>query len=178
MKRIAIASVLGIALLTAACTGTAGDPKPTPTTGGDTPTSSPSASGLEALKPCDLLAESDATTLGLSAPGNAVQVASSDGCEWRAASGGGGVRAGIRAKAGVKELNLNGDKLSPTRVGKFDATKVEAADGAKNLCAIAISVTDSSSVLIIANLSLSSSDTAAACERASNAADLIAPKLS
>lgn len=178
MKRIAIASALGVALLTAGCTGTAGAPKPTPTSDGGTSTSTPAASGLEALKPCDLLAESDATTIGLSAPGNSVQVASSDGCEWRAASGGGGVRAGIRATAGVKELNLNGDKLSPIKVGKFDATKVEAADGAKNLCAIAISVTDSSSVLVIANLSLSSSDTAAACERASKAADLIAPKLS
>ncbi|MGZ3142717.1 DUF3558 domain-containing protein [Lentzea chajnantorensis] len=164
-------------MLAAGCTGTSGNANPTPTSGSSTPTSeSASASGLEALKPCDLLTQSDATSLGLPFPGKASQVGTSDGCAWNA-SGNGGVRAGIRTESGVKELNLQGDKVSQTKVGKYDATKVEAQDGAKNACTIAIAVSESSSVLVIGTLSLSSEDTAAACERSSKAAELIAPKL-
>ena len=40
MKRTLIASAIGLATLTAGCTGTPGDPKPNPTSGGATPTSS------------------------------------------------------------------------------------------------------------------------------------------
>lgn len=177
MKRTFIATVIGLAALTAGCSGTAGQANPTPTNGGSTPTSgSSSNSGLEAVKPCDLLKEADVTSLGLTYPGKAEKVATSDGCYW-SVSGNGGLRAGIRTKSGVKELNLSGDKISAIKVGKYDATKVEAQDGAKNACTIGISVSDTSSVLVIANISLTSTDTAAACDRASKAADLIAPNL-
>ncbi|MET8757477.1 DUF3558 family protein [Lentzea sp. NPDC004782] len=177
MKRIAVASMLCIALLSAGCTGTTGEAKPTPTTGGGTSTSTPAASPLDSMKPCNLLTAAEVTTAGLNNPGKEAQVATSAGCEWRAADGG-GVRAGIRTKSGVKDLNLSGDKVSEIKVGGLNATKVEAQDGAKNACTIALSVSESSSVLVIATLNLSSSDTAAACDRASKAADLIAPKLS
>ncbi|KJK47473.1 hypothetical protein UK23_20110 [Lentzea aerocolonigenes] len=177
MKRILIATTIGLAALTAGCTGTAGNPTPTPTSGGATPTTdSGSASGLEAIKPCDLLTEADVKSLGLTYPGKAKQVGTADACAWNI-SGNGGVSAGIRSKAGVNDLNLDGDKITETQVGKFKAKKVEAQDGAKNACTIGISVTESSSVLVIATLDLSSEDTAAACQRASKAADLIAPKL-
>lgn len=175
MKRILIATTIGLAALTAGCTGTTGTATPTPTNSGSTPTSD-SASGLEAIKPCDLLTEADVKTLGLTYPGKASQVGTSDGCAWNI-SGNGGVRAGVRTKSGVSDLNLDGDKITDTKVGKFDAKKVEAQDGAKNACTIAIAVSESSSVLVISNLSLSSEDTAAACDRASKAADLIASKL-
>jgi Protein of unknown function (DUF3558) len=155
MKRILIATTIGLAVLTSG---------------------SDSAAGLEAVKPCDLLTEADVKSLGLTYPGKASQVGTSDGCSWNI-SGNGGVRAGIRAKSGVKELNLDGDKITDIQVGKYNAKKVEAQDGAKNACTIGISVTESSSVLVIANLDLSSEDTAAACDRASKAAELIAPKL-
>ena len=177
MKRILIAMTIGLAVLTAGCNGMTGSPTPTPTTGGATPTSgSDSASGLEAIKPCNLLTEADVKSLGLTYPGKASQVGTSDGCSWNV-SGNGGVRAGIRTKASVKDLNLDGDKITDIKVGKFDAKQVEAQDGAKNACTIGISVSESSSVLVIANLDLSSEDTAAACDRASKAAEMIAPKL-
>lgn len=177
MKRILIATTIGMAVLTAGCTDTTGNANPTSTSGGSTATSnSDTNSGLEAVKPCDLLTEADVRSLGLTYPGEAVQVATSDGCEWTK-SGAGGVRAGIRTKSGVKDLNLDGDKISQTKIGKFDATKVEAPDGATSMCSFAISVSESSSVLVIGNVGLTSDDTAAACERASKAAELIAPKL-
>jgi len=176
MKRILIATI-GLAFLTAGCTGTAGNANPTPTNGGATPTSgSDSTSGLEAIKPCDLLTQAEVTSLGLTYPGKASQVGTSDGCAWNI-SGNGGLRAGIRTKSGVKDLNLDGDKITETKVGKFKATKVEAQDGAKNICTFAIAVSESSSVVVIGNLTATSDDTAAACDRASKAADLIAPKL-
>ncbi|SDL53610.1 Protein of unknown function [Lentzea albidocapillata subsp. violacea] len=177
MKRILIATAIGLVALTAGCTGTAGDAKPTSTTGEATPTSgSSSASGLEAVKPCDLLTEAEVTSLGLNSPGKAEQVASSDGCNWTK-SGAGGLRTGIRTKTGVADLSLDGEKITDIKVGKYDAKKVEAADRAKHLCTIAISVSESSSVVVIGNIGLTSEDTAAACERSSKAAELIAPKL-
>ncbi|GGU53461.1 DUF3558 domain-containing protein [Lentzea flava] len=177
MKRILIATLIGLSALTAACTGTTGNPTPAPTTGGGTPTSDSNASSrLKSIKPCDLLTGSDATGLGLELPGEAEKVATSDGCSWKV-TGNGRLRAGIRTESGIKDLNLQGDKVSEIKVGKYDATKVEAPDGAKSQCTIVIGVTEKSSVAVIATLNLSSEDTAAACQRASKAADLIAPKL-
>jgi hypothetical protein len=177
MKRILIATTIGLAVLTAGCTGTNGTATPTPTSG-TTPTSggSDSASGLAAVKPCDLLTQAEITSLGLDYPGEAEQVGTSDGCDWTR-SGAGGLRAGIRTTSGVKDLNLDGEKITDIKVGKYEAKKVEAADRAKHLCTIAISVSDSSSVTVIGNIGLTSEDTAAACDRASKAAELIAPKL-
>ncbi|GHH46287.1 DUF3558 family protein [Lentzea cavernae] len=177
MKRILIATTIGLAVLTAGCTGTTGNANPTSTGGDPTPTSSSeSNSGLGALKPCDLLTEAEVASLGLTYPGVAEQIASSDGCDW-SKSGAGGIRAGIRTNAGVKDLSLDGEKISDIKVGKYDAKKVEAADRAKHLCTIAISVSESSSIVVIGSSGLTSDDTAAACERSSKAAELIAPKL-
>lgn len=177
MKRILIATLIGFSALTAGCTGTTGNPTPAPTTGGGTPTSnSDSASGLKAIKPCELLIDSEATSLGFTAPGEPAKVATSDGCEWEIPANG-FLRAGIRTNAGVKDLNLDGDKISDIKVGKFAAKKVEAGGGSKATCSIWISVTETSSVSVISTLKLTSEDTAASCERATKAADLIAPKL-
>ena len=178
MNRIVIAAVIGLAALSSACTEN-GSPQPTPTTASDTPTSTSkaAASGLASMKPCDLLTESEVTSLGLRYPGEQKKVASAERCSWLV-SGNGGLAAGIRADKGAKDLDLRGDKVSKTTIGKFEATKIEAQDGAKNLCTIVISVTESASVQVIGNLDLSSTDTAGACERATKAAELIAPKLS
>lgn len=178
MKRILIATLIGFSALTAGCTGTAGNPTPTPTAGGSTPTSkADSASGLKSIKPCDLLVDSEATSLGYQVPGEPAKVASSDGCEWKV-PGNGGLRVGIRTSAGVKDLKLDGDIISDVKVGKFDAKKVEADGGSKATCSIFISAAEKSSVSVIATLKLTSEDTAAACERATKAADLVASKLS
>ncbi|WP_434439380.1 DUF3558 domain-containing protein [Lentzea sp. E54] len=177
MKRILIATTVSLTVLSAGCSSTGTTGTPTPTNGSATPTSSSNtASGLEAVKPCDLLTEAEVTSLGLKYPGEAEKVGTSDGCDW-AVSGNGGLRVGIRTDSGLKELNLDGDKVSQTRVGKYDATKVEAQDGAKNICTFAISVSETSSIVVIGNLTAASEDTAAACQRSSKAAELIAPKL-
>lgn len=176
MKRILIATTVGLAVLSAGCTGTSGNANPTPT-GGSTPTnSSDQASGLKDVKPCDLLSESEVTGLGLKYPGKAKQVGTADSCDW-AVSGNGGLQVGVRTNSGVKNLNLDGEKITQTKVGKYESTKVEAQDGAKNTCTFAIAVSESSSVVVIGSLTLTSEDTAAACERSSKAAELIAPKL-
>ncbi|WP_394615937.1 DUF3558 family protein [Lentzea sp. JNUCC 0626] len=176
MKRILVATI-GLAALTAGCTGNTVSGDPAPTSGGSTPTStSSSASGLEGVKPCDLLSEAEVTGLGLKYPGEAEQLGVAITCSWNI-SGNGGLLAGIRTKSGLADLNLSGDKISDVKVGKYDAKKVEAQDGAKNICTFAIAVSDSSSVVVIGNLTGTSDDTAAACERSSKAAELIAPKL-
>lgn len=178
MKRILIATTIGLSVLASGCTGTSTTGAPTPTTGNTTLTSvSDSTSGLEALaqKPCDLLTEAEVTSLGIKSAGEAAKVGTAEGCDWNE-SGKGGLRVGIRTKSGLKDLNAGGES-SETKVGKYDAIKVEAPDGAKGACTYLIGVSESSSVSIIGSLGLTSTDTAAACERASNAADLIAPKL-
>ncbi|GLY54445.1 DUF3558 domain-containing protein [Lentzea sp. NBRC 102530] len=176
MKRILIVAI-GLAVLTTGCTGNPVSGDPTPTGGGSTSTStSSSASGLDSVKPCDLLTEAEVTGLGLTYPGEAEQVGTADSCDWRV-SGNGGLQVGIRTKSGLADLNLVGDKVSDVKVGKYDAKKVEAQNGGKNGCTFAIGVTESSSVVVIANLKGTSEDTAGACERSSKAAELIAPKL-
>lgn len=178
MKRTLIASAIGLATLTAGCTGTIGDAKPEPTSGGTTPTSSSGTqNGLAAIKPCNLLTEADAKTIGLTHPGKEADIGTADGCDWRV-SGNGGLSASIRTKSGVKDLDFKGDKISEIAVGRFTATKVEAPEGDKAACTVLIAVTDTSSVSIQSNLDLTSTDTAAACDRATKAAELIAPKLS
>ncbi|WP_086664595.1 DUF3558 domain-containing protein [Lentzea kentuckyensis] len=176
MKRILIATVIGLATLSG-CTGTAGDPKPAPTTGGGTPTSSSdSASGLKALKPCELLTQAEVTSLKLEYPGEPKKVAFSEGCDYKEA-GSGGLRVGIRAQEGLKDLKLSGDKVTDAKIGKFEGKKVEGSSGSKDTCTAVIAVTESATVEIISNASLGSDDTAAACDRMSKAADLVAAKL-
>ncbi|MDX3656577.1 DUF3558 family protein [Streptomyces sp. ID05-26A] len=174
MKRLLIATTIGLSVLAAGCTGTTGTP--TPTSGGTT-TTSESASGLEvvAQKPCELLTETEVTSLGIKSAGEAAKVGTAEGCDWNE-SGKGGLRVGIRTSSGLKDLSPGGES-SPTKVGKYDAIKVEAPDGARGACTYLIAVSESSSVSIIGSLGLTSTDTAAACQRASKAADLIAPKL-
>jgi hypothetical protein len=174
MKRTLIAAAIGLAAVTAGCTGTHGAAKPDPTS---TPTgSSESQSGLASIKPCSLLTESEAKSVGLSHPGEDANIGTATGCDWRA-SGNGGLSASIRTKTGVKELNFKGDKVSDIKVGKFTATKVEAPDGDKAACSVLIAVSETSSVSVQSNMDLSSTDTAAACDRASKAAEKIAAKL-
>ena len=177
MKRILISTLIGLAAITAGCTGTTGTPTPTPTAGSSTPTSDGNAaSGLKAMKPCGLLTDTEAAGFGFKLPGEAGKIGSADTCDWTI-PGGGGLNAGFYADKGVKELNIQGDKVSDITVGKFAATKAEAQDGSKDTCAIVIAAGEASSVAIISTVKVASGDTAAACERASKAADLIAQKL-
>ncbi|MET9625899.1 DUF3558 family protein [Lentzea sp. NPDC006480] len=177
MKRILIVTLIGFAALTAGCTGTKGTPTTTTTSGGSTPTSSSdSASGLGSVKPCELLTDSEAGGLGFSVPGEPEKSGTGAGCDWEVA-GDGGLLVSVRTDKGLNDLNVQGDNVSKIKVGKFTATKVEADNGSKASCTIIIGVTEKSSVSVLSTLKLTSEDTAASCQRASKAADLIAPKL-
>ncbi|WP_053734684.1 DUF3558 family protein [Nocardia sp. NRRL S-836] len=177
MKRILISVLLGFAALTAACTGTAGTPTPTPTTGGSTPTSGSNASSdLKSIKPCDLITDSEAAGFGFKLPGEAKKRSAVDTCDWTV-PGNGGMQVGVRADKGLKDLNLQGEKVSETKVGKFKATKVEAQDGSKDTCVVAIGASETSSVAVIWTVNAGSGDTATACKQASKAADQVAQKL-
>ncbi|MGW6934722.1 DUF3558 domain-containing protein [Lentzea sp. NPDC054927] len=173
MKRILIASAIGLAALTAGCTGTTGEAKPDPTTSSSAPTGD---SKLASIKPCELLSEAEATGLGYTYPGEDADIGTADGCDW-IISGNGGTSASIRTKSGIKDLNPKSDKISDVKIGRFSGLKVEAPDGDKGACTILISVTDGSSVSILSTMG-ASLDTSAACERASKVADLVGQKLS
>lgn len=178
---IAIATALGVVLLTAACTtGQAGSVQPATTSGTmsatATSTTAVGDTNLASLKPCDLLTANEVTQLGLTNPGKDSRLGGADTCRW-SVSENGGLTVGTRPKQGIKDLDYEGEKTSPVTFGKYQATKVDAPDGGAGLCHVVISVTDSSSVQIIAGLKATSTDTASACERATKAAELIAPKL-
>lgn len=184
LTRLSIACLAGTALLaTAACSGEGakGTPTPAPNTGAATATptaDSPAPDGdtLAEIKPCDLLTSSEVTRLGLTNPGEADRVGGAETCSWKV-SGNGGLLASLNPTEGFADLNYQGEKTTPTKAGKYDAVLVEAHAGAENICHVVIEVSDSSSVQVIANLTASSTDTAAACKRATDAAELIAPKL-
>lgn len=177
MKRILIATLFGLSALTVGCSGTTGGPKPAPTDGASTPTSDSNASSsLKSIKPCDLISDSEAVSFGFKLPGETGKIGSAETCDWTI-PGNGGLQAGVRTDKGVKDLNLEGGKLTEIKIGKFAASKLEASDGAKATCDIVISVSETSSITVVSSLNASSTDTAASCERATKAADLIAQKL-
>ncbi|MEU7479202.1 DUF3558 domain-containing protein [Lentzea sp. NPDC042327] len=176
MKRILLAGLVGLSALTAACTGTAGNPTPGPTTANSTPPSDSNASDLKSMKPCELLTDSEAAGFGIELPGEPMKIGAGDTCDWKI-PGKGGLSAGIYASTGVKDLNLQGEKVSETKVGKYSATKVEAQDGSKDSCTVVIAASDASAVAVLGTAAIASGDTALACERAGKAAELIAAKL-
>ncbi|MFT7840604.1 DUF3558 family protein [Saccharothrix sp. BKS2] len=184
LARLPIACLAGLALLAgAACSGdgTAGTPTPVPTTGTTTGASTPSSSpagddAFAGIAPCDLLTSGEVTQLGLTNPGEADQIGGAEACGWKV-SGNGGLLAALNPTKGFADLDYEGEKTSPVKAGRYDAVLVEAHAGAENICHVVIEVSGSSSLQVISNLTAGSTDTAAACERATDAAELIAPKL-
>lgn len=179
LTRTSLACVMGLALAISACSDDqVGTPTAQPLATSSTAGSSPKADGpkLAGIKPCDLLTSGDAQALGLTDPGEADQVAGTSSCDW-SVSGNGGLLVSVLPEQGIDALNIEQDKASPIKAGKYKATQVAAPRGGKAGCEVFIQVTDSSTVEVTANLKASSTDTAAACERATKAAELIAPKL-
>ncbi|HEX7305683.1 DUF3558 family protein [Lentzea sp.] len=173
MKRTLLAAALGVTALSAGCTGTVGEAKPDTSTA---TTASETRTGLGSIKPCELLTDAETKELEITGAGEPAKLGSADTCDWNI-SGNGGVQVGVRATRGVKDLTLDGNKKYEVQVGKFTATKVEGQDGSADTCSIVLSVSDSSSVSIVSNLSGGREDTAASCERATKAATLVAEKL-
>ncbi|MEV8440202.1 DUF3558 domain-containing protein [Actinosynnema sp. NPDC051121] len=178
-----LAITAGLALLTTACAaaGTTGSAGPASTTSSmertsPTPSTGRGHSALADLKPCDLLTPAEVGQLGLTHPGEEDQVGGADTCLWKV-RGNGNASAAIRPEQGIGDLDYAGDRTVPTTIGKYPATRVEAPLDAKYICHVVISVTESSSVQVIATIDATSTDTAAACERATKTAELIAPKL-
>ncbi|MFC6094621.1 DUF3558 family protein [Saccharothrix lopnurensis] len=173
--RLAIAGFAGLSLLATACsTNEPGEPTPrsTGTTAGSA--AAPGDNALAGVKPCDLLTDAEVSGLGLTPPGSPDDLAGKEICEWKV-SGNGGLSVG--AEAAVDDLGLDRAATSPIKVGEYDAVREQAPNGAAYLCTVAIEVTESASMVVISNLTAGSTDTAAACARATDAAELIAPKL-
>ncbi|MET9224920.1 DUF3558 family protein [Lentzea sp. NPDC003310] len=173
MKRILITAAVALVALSSACGTTGGQAKPGPTSAAPT---SDTTAVLDTVKPCDLLTEDEVKSFGLDYPGTAQKTGAADECVWKALASS-HISAGIRPKDGLKDLNVGGDKNSDIKVGKFDAVRSEGFEGAKNICAVLISVTPTSSITVISILDLSSTDMATACDRAEKAADKVAAKL-
>lgn len=172
-------TIAGFALLTAACGGTVGgDAKPGTTT--DTPTSTPSSSAsdapLAAVKPCDLISNTDATSLSLGSPAPRRAVGS-ETCEWRGTGPDrGGVTVSVNPKTGAEDLNLKGDDKTPSKFGKYDGF-IATPQQANGLCTAVISVSDSSSVHVIANADVANRNTPKACALVKKATEFVAAKL-
>jgi hypothetical protein len=181
LTRIPVAFVAGLALFATGCSdGATGTPTPATTTetkaGTSTTTSASGDNALADIKPCDLLASGEVNQLGLTPPGESKRVGGAEACSWKV-SGNGGLLAALNPELGFADLDYTGGEAAPIKAGKYDAQLVEAHNGAENICHVVIEVSESSSVQIIGNLTASSTDTAAACARAKQAAELIAPKL-
>lgn len=182
LTRTSVAFVAGLALFATGCSnGATGTPTPATTTESKagTSTSTTSESGDNALadiKPCDLLTSGEVTQLGLTPPGEPKRIGGAEACGWKV-SGNGGLLAALNPELGFADLDYTGGDAAPIKAGKYDARLVEAHNGAENICHVVIEVSESSSVQIIGNLTASSTDTAAACARAKQAADLIAARL-
>lgn len=178
MNRTRIA-IVGLALLATACTSgnTGGTATPgTTETKPTTSSESPAGNGkLASIKPCELISSSEATELGLTGKPEAGKSAGAESCDWSDPEG--GLTVAIEAKQGADEFNYKGATKEPAKFGKYEGYKVAAPDGTKYLCDVVLSVTDSSSVQIVASASPASTDTAKACGLATKSAELIATKL-
>ncbi|GGP73149.1 DUF3558 domain-containing protein [Saccharothrix coeruleofusca] len=183
LARIPVVCVAGLALLATACTS---EEVGTPTAGAGASTSNSSrtsnsgtaerGSALADVRPCDLLTGNEVTSLGLTNPGESDNIGGTDSCQW-SVSGNGGLIVGVRPEAGLDDISYDRDKAISATVGKYEAVKVEAPRGSRSSCEVLIPVSDSASVQVVGNLKSTSTDTAAACERTTKAAELIAPKL-
>jgi hypothetical protein len=146
------------------------------TTTTSTSSVAPEDNALADIQPCDLLSAEEAKSLGLDSRGEPDDIAGTTSCDWPQ-SGNGGLIVGIRPTRGISDLNYDTEKSSEVTIGKYDAVKVEEPNNGKALCQVLIAVSDSSSVQVTGSLKATSTDTAAACERATKAAELIAAKL-
>ncbi|MEU5696257.1 DUF3558 family protein [Actinosynnema sp. NPDC020468] len=124
---------------------------------------------------CGLLTAQDVATIGLDYPGESRDIGGGAlMCTWNRSRQGGLSASTVER---LDQLNLTGEKSYPARVGRFEAVKVEAPQREAGGCAVAIVVSEDLVVLLLASLTVTSTDTAAACVRVDKAAELVAPKL-
>lgn len=173
-KRIAIA---GLALFASACSSSAtgGAAKPVTTAETTTSTASNSASGVDlaSLKPCELVTGTEASGLGFSSPVPR-RAAGADTCEWDSSDG--GLTVALNAKISAESLDFDSYTKMPTEFGKYSGftARPKQDNGA---CQVVISVSDSSSVQVVANADVANRNSAKACELAEKSAAFVAAKL-
>ncbi|PSL52381.1 uncharacterized protein DUF3558 [Saccharothrix carnea] len=172
--RFLIGCATGLALLATACTSSS--PESAPTAVATAPSGDDLNRALADLPPCELLTSDEVGRLGLEYPGVEDRSGDADVCSWRGGASG-QASAGIHPSQGLDGLGYRSDQVKPTKIGKYEAARVEAPQDAAHACHVVIETSASSSVQVIATGEATSTDTAAACALATEAAELIAPKL-
>ena len=169
--RFLIGCATGLALLATACTSGTPEPASTPAAV-TTPSGDDLNRALADLPPCELLTSDEVGRLGLVYPGVEDRSGDANVCSWRGGAKG-QASAGIHPGRGLDGLGYRSEQVEPTKIGKYEAARVEAPQNAENACHVVIGTSASSSVQVIAT----GEATAAACALATEVAELIAPKL-
>lgn len=172
-------AIFGLALLAAACSSgkTTGEAKSGSTSESPTPSSAAAAGDpkLASVKPCDLISSSEAGDLAIKSP-KPERSLGAEICEWDG-TGNGGLTVAVETTQGADDYNHEGDVKLPSKFGKYDGFTVAAPQKAVAGCIAVISVSESSSVQIIASAGAATTDTEKACEMARKSADFVAAKL-
>lgn len=130
-------------------------------------------SGLAELDPCSLLSDSDRTGLGLSA-GDRGRADGSKVCDW-SKRGDWGVAVVLHADTGFQDANLQGSVATSVHIGKHPAHQVEDLGGGRG-CVLFLEISPTSLAQISTTVR-DMYDTAKACGKATQVAQIIDPKL-
>lgn len=167
---LALAGALALTCTGAACSSTAtGDAQPAAA-----PSSTPadSTDSLAGTDPCALLTDPEAARLGFREP---PEPFGDLGCDWN--TGEWGFVVTVDLGYGLAELDRADFTVepAPVRIGSHRAERGVPGDGSS--CTVWIPVSDSSLVSVDASNGAGVRDPGLACERATDVAELVEPKL-
>lgn len=150
-------------------TTSADEPTDEPTTSADAP-----ESPLASVDPCELLDAAALSSLGITAEGAEVTVGGARGCRWRvrkdSVSDSYTIGTAIYEELGLKDVVADGDTKEITVNGR-DAVERLGVGG--TACAVALAVTDTSRVDVVAT----GADGKSLCPAVNQAAKLVEPEL-
>jgi hypothetical protein len=129
--------------------------------------SSPTTASLDGVAPCDLLSGEDLADIGLEDGNERSDVS----CDWKKTSTS-GVRLTLYPNRG---FDTAPDQGTSVEVGGYAAHRVASPGGQEGSCGVALEISDSSFVGVVAN---EGTDTDAACELATDAARRVDANLS
>lgn len=178
VKRVIVLAGIAVAMLgVAACGSTPGSPFPTTTTtastqsgddGNATSTTTQSGGGsVTAAKPCSLLTESEAESVGLPSQGQSQEVGTSAACEWD--SNDYVVVIGVQPSS-LAQFQSQGGTVTDTSINGRQAKQDQLSAGD---CLVGLAINDVSH----ADISVTPSGSADACTEALAIAKLVEPKL-
>jgi hypothetical protein len=133
----------------------------------------PTSSEALAVDPCQTLTQADLAELGAEGPGVAKHIAGAPVCDFKLSSGG-VVSVGANNDKSVDQLNFTGGKVDATTVGSVNAKLVRELAG-RGSCGVAFPTSPSTSFLVTSAVPR---DTEAACQKAQEAAPLVAANIS